>query len=178
MTDIYHPAPFCEHPRWPQHTPAFIVALALDALVKAAAAGPCAKSKRGAIIAADGLMLTAVNAPAGGRPCDGSAACRANCSQVCNHAEERAVLQALRHRPLHRAHVIHVAVDPDGTPRDKAVPGCVSCSRLMLEAGVEFVWLWGGAPARWQVWTAADFHAATLANLGLHDPLRAVEVAQ
>ena len=177
MIDIYDPAPFYEHPEFPRAVSADSFPLALRAMVTDAAAGLCQKSKRGAMLVAERFLDMSRNNPAGFRPCDGSAACRASCARTCNHAEERVVLDALRRGCLfERSHVIHVAVDERGAPRDKAVPGCETCSRLMLEAGVEHVWLWGGAPARWQAWTAEAFHAETLRNLGLYDPLAPLEV--
>ena len=176
ILDILDPTPFFNHPGFPRAVWPDAFPLALQAMVLDASKGRCQKSKRGAMLVAEGFLDMSRNNPAGGRPCDGSAACRASCARTCNHAEERVVLSALRRSvaPLERATVIHVAVDEHGVPRDKAVPGCETCSRLMLAAGVEHVWLWGGAPARWQVWTAEAFHAETLRNLGLHDPLAPV----
>jgi deoxycytidylate deaminase len=172
MIDIYDPAPFLAHPEFPGMVLESSFRIAMRDMVAWASKGPCQKSRRGVLMVGDGYMAIDRNAPAGGRTCDGSPACAASCASTCNHAEERAVIAAMRRGyTLARAHMIHVAVTADGTPRDKAVPGCVTCSRLMLEAGVEHVWLWGGIPARWQSWTADAFHTATLANLALHDPL-------
>lgn len=140
-----------------------------------AAAGPCAKSKRAAMFVADSAFAMATNAPVGGQ-CTADAACRAACAQLCNHAEERAVLAGLRQprdpdRELAKMHVLHLAVDADGAPRSKPTPSCITCSRLMFEAGVEAVWLFGvhdGETAmRWKAWTMLDFHIATLRNCGL-----------
>jgi hypothetical protein len=159
--------------------------LRLAELVNAAAAGPCCKSKRGVLFIADDALSIAVNGPAGGAPCGNDDACREACASICNHAEMRAILRALlkpRTRALRKMHVIHIAVDASGRPRSKPVPSCITCSRDMLEVGVEAVWLWGGdlvleedadgdkrvvAEPGWRGWPMAAFHAETLRNCGL-----------
>jgi hypothetical protein len=60
--------------------------------------------------------------------------------------------------------VLHLKV-VDGEPVPSGTPSCVTCSRSMLELRVGWVWLW--TSEGWKVWTATEFHHATLANLGL-----------
>ena len=147
------------------------LSLVLQAFVREAIAGPCRKSRRGALLLADNMLEVGVNRRADGRPCTGSAECRAACAQICNHAEEAAVVAAMRRRArLENVHVLHVAIGEDDKPRsDKITPSCITCSRLMLAAGVSVVWLWGltGARHEWCPWPIRDFHEATLRNCGL-----------
>lgn len=96
MIDIFDPAPFWAHPEFPKVIDREAFRLTLQALVREATVGPCAKSKRGALLVGIGYMDLHVNAPAGGRACDGSAACRASCARTCNHAEERVIVGALK----------------------------------------------------------------------------------
>jgi deoxycytidylate deaminase len=124
----------------------------LKALRSVAQRGPCAKSKRAAMLLADNAFGVGFNAPAGEGQCTADAACRAACASICNHAEEAAILSGLCNVPLStkekrcyipHAHVIHLAVDAEGRPRSKPTPSCITCSRLMVAVGVEAVWLWG-----------------------------------
>ena len=169
LEDIYDPATFLAWEGFPgMHADA--LALVLQATVREAIAGPCRKSRRGALLLADNMLEIGVNRRADGRACTGSAACRASCAQICNHAEEAAVIGAMRRRArLENVHVLHVAIGEDDKPRsDKIAPSCITCSRLMLAAGVSVVWLWGltGARHEWCPWPMRDFHEATLRTCG------------
>lgn len=174
VTAYLDTAPFERWPGFPWH--GFQLKFWLEALRERAIEGPCSKSKRGAMLLDNGFVTMQVNGPPGKRICTRDAVCRAACSQICVHAEERALSVWLRgwvsSKPPTGAHVIHVAVNASGQPRSKGTPSCVTCSRSMLDAGVETVWLFGGEPAAWRGWTAEDFHAETLKNLSLPDSLR------
>ena len=136
------------------------------------ARSPCAKSKRGVVVwTPHQVVATGFNAPPHGFSCEGSDACRAACGQVCVHAEQAAILAA-NPGGLDGAEMLHVKVEATAGGA-WTVPGggpsCVACSKLILEAGIAGMWLLEereGKPTLVR-YTADEFHAATLANLGL-----------
>lgn len=131
-------------------------------LTAIAARSSCRKSQRGALlVTADGREFWGSNRPASGT-CDGSDACRRDCAKICVHAEQDVLIQA--GVQASGAHVVHLKV-VDCRPVVSGDPSCVECSKLMLAAGVARVWLY--QVDGWRSWTAAEFHAATLKNLGL-----------
>jgi hypothetical protein len=145
-------------------------ATAIDAAWSAGARSPCAKSKRGVAVFSGrpgfaGPIVADHNGPPAPFICDGSDACKAACGKVAVHAEERALhsYRSVVGDPA-GAHVLHLKV-VDGEPVPSDTPSCVTCSRSMLELRVGWVWLW--TSEGWKVWTATEFHHATLANLGL-----------
>ena len=142
------------------------------AAIRIARVSPCAKSKRG-VVTFDwvGVRTTAHNAPPRGFTCDGSDACRASCSKVAVHAEQRALLlddivageERLPKEMLH-VKVVGGALVPSGGP------SCPDCSKLILESGIVAMWLYelrDGQPT-WIRYEAAEFHRQTLVACGLH----------
>lgn len=169
--------------------PANVVAEA----VRIGAESPCAKSKRGVVIwlsdqdlshlagCLDGVRYVveacAHNARPDG-PCDGSDACRRDCGKVAVHAEEAAILKCadLRswaeewfrngHRKQIVVEMLHVKV-VDGQAVPGGPPSCWQCSRLILAAKVDYMWLLEDGRG-WVRRTAEDFHRETLQNCGLY----------
>lgn len=147
---------------------------AIDAAVEAGSWSPCAKSKRGAAIyrtigtfhdQAGRVVVTGHNAQPPGFECDGSAACRANCGKLCEHAEA-AALRLLREPVQHNAlDMLHAKV-VDGELVPSGPPSCWQCSRAILADGrVGGVWLFH--EDGWRRYGAAEFHRLTLATCGL-----------
>ena len=150
----------------------------LDALSHATAIArmsPCKKSKRGVLVFnRRGPLGGGFNGPPPGFICDGSQECRAACPKVCNHAEARALLEALsfaRRSPtepldivLHGAELLHIKV-VDGEPVPSGPPSCWQCSRLILDCGISKVWLVHADGLK--IYTADEFHEATLRECGL-----------
>lgn len=150
----------------------------LDALSHATAIArmsPCKKSKRGVLVFnRRGPLGGGFNGPPPGFVCDGSPECRAACPKVCNHAEARALLEALsfaRRSPtepldivLHGAELLHIKV-VDGEPVPSGPPSCWQCSRLILDCGISKVWLVHADGLK--SYTADEFHEATLRECGL-----------
>jgi deoxycytidylate deaminase len=123
----------------------------------------CQKSKRGAVLVGrGGRMFVGYNRPAIGS-CDGSVACRRDCSKICIHAEQTALLEAGHDAWL--GEMFHIKV-VDGAPVPSGEPSCVECSKLMLRAHISGMWLLQADG--WRRWPMPDFHEATLENLGLH----------
>jgi hypothetical protein len=114
------------------------------------------------LVTLGGFSFLGHNRPAAGS-CDGSEACRRDCARICVHAEQAALLAAGEHAL--GAEVYHSKVSDHGVMVPKGTPGCIECSKLLLAAGVAGVWLL--TEAGWRRWTAEEFHAATVANLGL-----------
>jgi hypothetical protein len=155
---------------------------AIGCAVEAARKSPCAKSRRGAaaIWTSDcdlGTPMAAHNAPPAPLTCGRNAACRAVCGQICNHAEERLILNAARHRQAHApmCDVLHIEIGADAEGRGLPLPfdregkpkrpSCITCARIMQHADVRAVWLWGVDGWRW--WWAMDFMLETCVELGI-----------
>lgn len=141
---------------------------------KVAACAGCSKSKRGVVLFRGAEVLAVgANSPPKGFSCDGSPACQRGCGKVAVHAEQRAILAAGASRmDIVGAEMLHVKVVPiEGgwEPVASGGPSCPDCSKLILEAGIAGMWLLeerDGKPTLIR-YTADEFHAATLANLGL-----------
>ena len=58
----------------------------------------------------------------------------------CMHAEERAIMDALRQHPdqLLGSTLYFIRLDEDGNPRHAGAPYCTLCSKLALDSGVAF----------------------------------------
>lgn len=149
--------------------PPFLIKVA----VEAARRSPCAKSKRGVVIA-DGELVLGIgcNAPPPGFVCEGSDACRAACAKVAVHAEQSALLRAVgeiqhleRTSPRAVAPLaLHVKV-VDNELVAGGGPSCVDCSKLLLAGGVMWVWLYEARPDgdAWVQYDAEEFHRLSLA---------------
>jgi deoxycytidylate deaminase len=139
---------------------------AIIAAIGAARGSTCAKDQRGAAVWHHnyGHMVAASNGPPTPFVCDGSSQCAKACGKLAVHAEERALLAYMRGAggmAVHDMQVLHIRV-VGGEPVTSGTPSCITCSRTMLEAGVSWVWLWHDAG--WTGYSAADFHAASLAH--------------
>lgn len=139
-----------------------------------AAKSPC-RSRRGAVLFWSGddrtcfdeplVLGSGFNGPPRGVYCDGSADCKAVCSRTAIHAEQAALLARARGRELRMPgaiiEMLHVKRGfSTSIPCFSPVPSCLECSKLMLAAGVDFMWLY--AATGWTRWPMAAFHAATL----------------
>lgn len=144
---------------------------ALREAVEIGARSPCAKSKRGVVVWAPHLGVTAWghNTPPRGFGCDGSDACRAACGKVCVHAEQAAILSGLlAQNHVAQMEMLHVkVVDGEGVPGGP--PSCPDCSKLILAVGIAGMWLYEEREGGPQLvrYTAEEFHRTTLANCGL-----------
>lgn len=125
---------------------------AVEHALDAARQSPCAKSKRGVSAyifdtARDGRLFSKAffNGPAAGF-CDASDFCKASCSKRCVHAEMRAV-RSLTCPELFC--LVHVKVDENGKLLAGHGPSCWQCSREILDAKIEGVWLYEQTPSNW-----------------------------
>jgi len=127
------------------------------------ARSPCGKSKRGVVIydrESHAVLAWGHNEPALGA-CGNNAACRAACARICVHAEQQALLINFS---AYNFDLVHVKV-VDGSLVPSGGPSCVECSKLILAAGVDGVWLFHAEG--WRRYPAEEFHMLTLAALGL-----------
>lgn len=145
-------------------------------------ASPCAKSKRSVVIF-DPLTLhvagVGFNSPPDPFTCDGSDACKRDCSKICVHAEQAAIIDALHETQLLGLELVHGKF-VDGKLVAGGGPSCWQCSKLILQCELNGVWLYEdelivraardgidiGAAASskvaWRFYTALEFHQATL----------------
>jgi deoxycytidylate deaminase len=112
----------------------------------------CGRSKCGSVIVNDGEIIgEGWNSPTGNfesqRRCDiekSSYHRKVTDKTCCVHAEERAIMDALRRNPgkLAGSMLYFIRLNDDGKPKFSGQPYCTICSKLALDAGVaEFV-LW------------------------------------
>lgn len=121
--------------------------VALEFAVKEARKSPCRKSKRGVAVWGDPgdgkttgeRIVCAHNGPPPGFACDGTDACREACGKLCVHAEVRALMAAASGC----TDLLHVKV-VDGDPVPSGPPSCANCSKVILDRGIERVWLLHG----------------------------------
>ncbi len=123
---------------------------------------PCEKSKRGVVIAMGKEILgEGFNSPPPGFFCE-----REKCYNICNayamHAEQNAILDALKKgKELAQATMYHIKVK-DGEVKTSGDPCCPQCSKMALQAGiVEFVLLHDQGVGLYPMY---EFHRISLEN--------------
>jgi len=143
---------------------------ALVYAIEAAKQSPCQKSKRGVVIFSrqgQRPFGTGCNRPPGPYACTGNTACRRECSKICVHAEQDALLKA---GCVVACEMLHIIIDDQGKPVSSGHPSCWQCSRLILAAGITTMWLYrdGGLVN----YSALSFHDTTLDYCALPRVLR------
>lgn len=99
--------------------------------------------------------------------------CRKDCGKLCVHAEANALHDAhMFGKPVARCEMLHVKV-VDGKPVASGPPSCWQCSRAILRAGLEAMWLLrpgseGGSDPVLVRYTAREFHRETLKTCGIY----------
>ena len=138
---------------------------ALKAAIDAAAHCGCRKSQRGVAIfhRRFGLFSTGTNYPPAPFSCDGSKECRKVCNKICIHAEQHAMLKV--GAPLVGYEMLHIEV-VDGEAVPSGGPSCWQCSRIILAAKLERMWLLHEDGLR--AYTAEEFHLLTLKEKKLY----------
>ncbi len=112
----------------------------------------CERSKCGSVIVKDGMIIgEGFNSPPGGL--ESRRRCRVEKSTFdrkvtdktcCVHAEERAIMDALRKHPdkIVGSTLFFIRLDERDEPKRSGEPYCTICSKMALDAGIaEFV-LW------------------------------------
>ena len=139
----------------------------LQRAIQVGSRSPCRKSQRGVVLwrPSEGVLGEGFNHLPGRFLCDGSKACRSGCSKLCVHAEMAALFDALKQgHSVKGAEMLHVKV-VNGVPVSSGPPSCWQCSRHLLEARIEGMWLLhedGLCRSR-----VEEFHRMTLQHCGL-----------
>lgn len=137
-----------------------------------ARSSPCLKSKRGAVVYSRGRVFgCGFNGQPGNLVCTGSVACRKACGMICEHAEAKAIREAIAFRAAGAGwlvDLVHVKIGSDGLLVGGGGPSCVQCSRLIVDVGfIGKVWLYEDSSpvgSAWVMYSADEFHRVTLAN--------------
>lgn len=130
--------------------------------VQMAGYSPC-RSQRGAVAfvpRGGGSLIGAGWNRRQGPACDGSAECKATCRGTALHAEQAAILSS--GTAIEGCDMLHVKI-VGGALVASGGPSCLECSKLMLAAGVEGVWLYH--EDGWRRYPIKEFHALTLEAL-------------
>lgn len=133
----------------------------LAVALEEAGRSPC-QSKRGVVVfdEAGFIVGTGHNRKPKGFDCDGSNDCKATCRSQAVHAEQWALLDA--GPQAYGRELMHVKA-VNGLLVTSGSPSCVQCSKLILAAGVEGVWLFR-ADGLWHRYDATEFHMLSIAN--------------
>jgi len=124
----------------------------MDRAVAVAKQATCLRSKCGSVIVKDGESIgEGYNSPAGGnerqRRCTVSKDTydtKVTDKTCCVHAEQRAIMDALRKYPdkLSGARLYFIRLDDAGYASKAGKPYCTICSKMALDAGIEEFVLW------------------------------------
>jgi hypothetical protein len=116
--------------------------------------GGCIKSNRGASVFTLERFTTCkgggYNGPPGDFRCTGTDDCRKRCGSICQHAEVRAIHEAMLTPPAYggpplpsSCGLVHVKIGTDGLVMPGGPPSCPSCSGMILDVGfIAEVWLY------------------------------------
>jgi deoxycytidylate deaminase len=112
----------------------------------------CGRSKCGSIIVSDGEVIgEGFNSPPGNleseRRCDRKKTeyhPKVTDKTCCVHAEERAIMDALRRNPdrVVGSTLYFIRLDTEGRPSHSGEPYCTICSKMALDVGISSFVLW------------------------------------
>jgi deoxycytidylate deaminase len=111
-----------------------------------------------------------------GFECDGSETCKSTCSVEAVHAEQSCLLSPRGFGPVDS--MLHVKVQMDnGFARivPSGPPSCPHCSKLILDAGIQWMWLYHADG--WTRYDTVAFHAASILN-NKHQPDQAQKLME
>lgn len=121
------------------------------------------QSKRGVVIwspITKTVLSIGINRQPVGFPCGGTDECKRSCGRTAIHAEESAIIHAKM--DLSGASLLHVKSSAGGIiPSGR--PSCVRCSGMILESGIETVWLYHADGLK--SYTAKEFHRLSMEEL-------------
>ena len=130
-------------------------AAALDYLneaAKIALNATCGRRKCGSIIVGDkGIIGAGFNSPPGGNEGQRRCSCpkdsydrRVTDKTCCVHAEQRAIMDALRNNPdkILGSRLYFIGLDEQGNPARSGKPYCTICSKMALDSGIREFVLW------------------------------------
>ena len=128
---------------------------ALDYLSKAAEiakSATCRRSKCGSVVVQlDEIIGSGFNSPPQNLENQRKCSCskdsyhqKVTDKTCCVHAEQRAIMDALRRNPdkLFGSRLYFIRLDDDGIPSKAGEPYCTICSKMALDAGISEFVLW------------------------------------
>lgn len=126
--------------------------LFLEKAAEVAKSATCERAQCGSVIVKDGEIIgSGFNSPPGEHESQRRCACEKSSydqkvtdKTCCVHAEQRAIMDALRHNPdkLAGSRLYFIRLDDDGKMTRAGMPYCTICSKMALDVGIaEFV-LW------------------------------------
>lgn len=129
-----------------------------ERLVEVAKKATCSRSKCGSIIIKDWIIIgEGYNA----MPCNNQTDCFKDGlpsnfksdKTCCVHAEQRAIMDALKNHPksVPGSDLLFIRLDDQGNPKHSGEPYCTICSKMALDAGISRFFLWHK-----EGWTAYD----------------------
>lgn len=137
----------------------------VDLAVEAAMQSPCL-SRRGAVIWLEGRggVWHAASGhnhkPCFARQCTSNDACKLTCRSEAVHAEEHAIIDALKNRyNVLGANMLHVKVK-NGAIVPSGQPSCLECAKLIVASGIEFMWLFH--EEGWQRYRSEEFYLMSI----------------
>ncbi|MEI7750336.1 MAG: hypothetical protein WCJ25_05050 [Candidatus Moraniibacteriota bacterium] len=124
----------------------------IEAAIAVARRATCERSKCGSVIVSNGMIIgEGYNSPPGGR--ESRRRCRTEKSSYdrkvtdktcCMHAEERAIMDALRKYPdrIVGSRLYFIRLDERDEPKRAREPYCTICSKMALDCGIAEFILW------------------------------------
>lgn len=133
--------------------------------IKMAKQSKCNDARCGSIIINDGVIIgKGFNSPPGNL--ESQRRChikkdhynkKVSDKSCCVHAEERAIMDALRNNPdkLKGAILYFVRVDDSGNPQNAGKPFCTICSKFALDVGIKGFALYHGV---WKIYDTVEYN--------------------
>lgn len=152
-----------------RNPPDFVVDLAIEQAMKS----PC-QSRRGVVIWHEGRGGWVVSCGHNHKPtfanqCTRDAACKRTCRVEAVHAEQHALIEALRSRDrVEGAEMLHVKVEQGGIV-PSGEPSCVQCAKLIVLAGISGMWLFH--EDGWKRYRAVEFYLMSIEGESRRKPL-------
>lgn len=126
----------------------------IEFAVEASVLSPCQSKRGAAVFRGEDLVSVGYNHKPKGFLCDHSAECKRKCPLDAVHAEQSAMV-GVPMSALRGSEMLHVKTI-DGLIVPSMMPSCLQCSKLIIEAGIEWMWLYHAEG--WKRYTAAQFH--------------------
>lgn len=138
---------------------------AIRRAIEAAQVSPCLSKRGAAVFLGDDVYATACNTQVAPFVCVGSESCKLRCRHTAIHAEQAALLMAGLF--ANGRDMLHVKV-VDGQLVPSGPPSCTQCSKLIVAAGIRFMWLYH--ETGWRRYTSTDFHRLSVAKVHRTQP--------
>lgn len=118
-------------------------------LIETAKKATCTRSKCGSIIISGNEVI---GVGYNSQPCDTVMSCFKDTlaptfksdKTCCVHAEQRAIMQALKNNPdkIVGSTLLFIRLDENDNPKRSGSPYCTICSKMALDAGIKYFTLW------------------------------------